>query len=378
MKRVAVIALVSVVLCLPSAWACQPQPYAPSEGLFDVLCDIVTAPCGLVAACLGVNSAPQQYANPCACPSSKKRCVAYVPEGCRVVRVKVNRPCVPPCEYQPVLRYPVGVECTPYVVVPGRPQRPPTHKADIRPPAPQPGIPEKPVPSKTPVPATTPKTVSPATTAPVPQTLEQPRVRRVPDIGPATPLSSASEETISPKRGPIPELTEPLPRNQEQPREVEKRKETPASQPEVLQELPRPVQPAAKEEPPSPKLSEELQIPRKPEVKPIEPGREVVVPRAAQPTQPVEIPQTLREPETPPAPTPPRKSPSVQRVTAPETGTTEKKPEPDVHMAPPGVDTRPVAPAVKQPQVKKKPAKKSPEAPCSPPCGPAYSPWRCY
>ncbi len=367
MKRVAVIALVCMAVYLPSAWACQPQPYERSEGLFDVLCDIVTAPCGLVAACLGVEPAPQQYANPCANPNPKKRGVVYVPEGCRVVPVKTRRPCLPPCEYQPVLRYPVGVPCTQYVVVPVKPRRPPTRKAEIRQPLPQPGIPEKP---------TTRKKLVPTATAPVPPLTEQPRVRRVPDIRQATPAPSAPQETTSPKRKPIPELTEPIP--QEQPWGPERPKETPASAPGIRPESPRPAQPAAKEEVPSPRPSEELQIPRKPVVRPIEPGREVVVPKAAQPRQPSEVPQAVHEPKTPALSTSPGKSRPAPQVAPPETGTTEAKPEPNVHMAPPGVDTRCVTPKAKQPRAKKKPAKRRPAAPCSPPCGPAYSPWRCY
>jgi hypothetical protein len=57
MKRIALLALVGLLCAASAGWAGQAVRQDSKEGLFDIVFDIVTAPCALLATCLGLNTA---------------------------------------------------------------------------------------------------------------------------------------------------------------------------------------------------------------------------------------------------------------------------------------------------------------------------------
>lgn len=81
MKRVALISLIAVLALFQQSWGYQslPQAQNSSGGLCDVVFEIVTAPCSLLEACLGLDTRPG-------------RC----PQGQQLKCVPATSPCKPP------------------------------------------------------------------------------------------------------------------------------------------------------------------------------------------------------------------------------------------------------------------------------------------
>ena len=71
MNRVVVIGLVCVLAFTQSSWGKNAQSENIAGGLFDIVIDIVTAPCYLLAACLGMDNQP--------CLTPQKKLVTCVP-----------------------------------------------------------------------------------------------------------------------------------------------------------------------------------------------------------------------------------------------------------------------------------------------------------
>ncbi len=67
MKRIALLALAGLLCAASAGWAGQAVRQDCKEGLFDIVFDIVTAPCALLATCLGLNTTTD-----CAVPTKVK------------------------------------------------------------------------------------------------------------------------------------------------------------------------------------------------------------------------------------------------------------------------------------------------------------------
>ena len=80
MKRVVIVSLVCVLASFHYSWGYQAESPQSSEGLVEVLTDIITAPCSLLAVCLGMESGA-----PCTYPQKQ-----------RLTCVPVKKPCQPP------------------------------------------------------------------------------------------------------------------------------------------------------------------------------------------------------------------------------------------------------------------------------------------
>ena len=80
MKRVVIVSLVCVLASFQYSWGYQAESQQSSEGLVEVLTDIITAPCSLLAVCLGMESGA-----PCTYPQKQ-----------RLTCVPVKKPCRPP------------------------------------------------------------------------------------------------------------------------------------------------------------------------------------------------------------------------------------------------------------------------------------------
>jgi hypothetical protein len=67
-RRIFLLAACCVMFLFQHSWACGPQPQPRDEGLFDVVVDIVTAPCRLLTECFSVtgnSTPPRGNAQPC-------------------------------------------------------------------------------------------------------------------------------------------------------------------------------------------------------------------------------------------------------------------------------------------------------------------------
>jgi hypothetical protein len=96
MKRVVFISLIFVLAFFQYSWGYQPQVQDSSPGLVDVLADIVTAPCSLLATCLGVDGGA-----PCTCPPKQRLNCVPVKKPCRPARPGKTIRKVPPNEAKP-------------------------------------------------------------------------------------------------------------------------------------------------------------------------------------------------------------------------------------------------------------------------------------
>ena len=170
MKRVVIFSLVCVLSFFQYSWGYQAEAEDSSGGLVEVLVDIVTAPCSLLAVCLGTDGG-----QPCTCPH--KRRLSCVP---------VKKRCRPP-------RTSTGIRKVPTPGVSKRPPgQPPQTSTGVRK-APTPGVSERPpgLPPQTPSsapPVTTQKEIPPQRELLVPGTpTDRPKL---PDIlpGPSEPM----------------------------------------------------------------------------------------------------------------------------------------------------------------------------------------------
>jgi len=121
MKRVIIISLACILALFQYSWGYQAEAEEYSEGLVDVIVDIVTAPCSLLAVCLGMDSGAL-YTSP------KKQRLTCVP---------VKKPCRPPRTSTTIRKVPSATKPpTAQVAPPGVSDRPPDSPAQTRPPAP--------------------------------------------------------------------------------------------------------------------------------------------------------------------------------------------------------------------------------------------------
>jgi hypothetical protein len=61
MKKILITIMMCVLLFCQTGWGCQDEPQDCGGGLVDIVLDIVTAPCSLLAACLGLDTEPCVY-----------------------------------------------------------------------------------------------------------------------------------------------------------------------------------------------------------------------------------------------------------------------------------------------------------------------------
>lgn len=124
MNRVVIISLMCLLSFFQYSWGYQTQAQESSPGLVDVLADIVTAPCTLLATCLGIDGG-----DPCTCPQKQ-----------RLNCVPVKKPCRPARPGRTITKVPSGTKPPGAQVptpTPGVSERPPGLTPQIqRPPAP--------------------------------------------------------------------------------------------------------------------------------------------------------------------------------------------------------------------------------------------------
>jgi hypothetical protein len=186
MKRVVIISLVCVLAFFQYSWGYQAESQQSSEGLVEVLTDIITAPCSLLAVCLGMESGA-----PCTYPQKQRLTCVPVKKPCRPPRTSTTIRKVPSRTKPPKAQLPS----------PGVSQRPPGLPPQTPPSAPPVSTRKEVPPTQTPAPpVTTRKEVPPQREAlPGPPTVRP----RLPDIlpGPSEPMP----EPGTPKRPITPE-----------------------------------------------------------------------------------------------------------------------------------------------------------------------------
>ncbi len=146
MKRILLPVLVCFVLSCQYGWGYQQQPEGYSDGLVDIVSDIVMAPCQLLGICLGLGQT---------CPPP--------PAGRRLQCVPVKPPCKRPPTYPKKTKTPPGAK-PPVARTP--PPFQPSVTPGIRPPTarrtpPQAEIPRETPRTRTPAPAPAPVTPAP-------------------------------------------------------------------------------------------------------------------------------------------------------------------------------------------------------------------------
>ncbi len=217
MKRVVIVGLSCVLASFQYSWGYQPQAQEPSPGLIDVLADIATAPCSLLATCLGIDS-PAQCPYPprhrLTCVPVKKPCrpappgktVTKVPRATQPPKVQIPPPGtseVPPAVTRTIPLPPVPRITTQNQTPPTTTQKqaPPQRQTVPGPPTSRPKLPgilpgpsEEPMPvpgaSKQPTPSEEQRT-----TIPQKQTL-----KKGPDVRPVPPTAGVSEMPGTPKK----------------------------------------------------------------------------------------------------------------------------------------------------------------------------------
>jgi len=112
MKRVIVISFICLLAFSEHGWGCQPVAQEAAGGLIDFVLDIVTAPCNLLAVCLGLDgptcSYPQKQRLTCVPPAAPRR------PSCRPTPVKkYPRAGTPPAVTPPLPRPPEGPPAQP-------------------------------------------------------------------------------------------------------------------------------------------------------------------------------------------------------------------------------------------------------------------------
>jgi len=171
MKRVIVISFICVLALSQHCWGCQPVAQEAAGGLIDFVLDIVTAPCNLLAVCLGLDgptcSYPQKQQVTCVPPMPPRR------PSCRPTPVKkYPRAGAPPAVTPQLPRPPEGPPAQPpRAQVPSPPLRtqgelpPPRELIPVSPPG---------------APGTSVPVLPPATPGQPTPTVEQPSVPRTP------------------------------------------------------------------------------------------------------------------------------------------------------------------------------------------------------
>jgi hypothetical protein len=73
MKKILITVMMCVLLLCQTGWGCKDEPQDFVGGLVDIVLDVVTMPCSLLATCLGLDAGPcvsQQCSMPCCAPSN--------------------------------------------------------------------------------------------------------------------------------------------------------------------------------------------------------------------------------------------------------------------------------------------------------------------
>jgi hypothetical protein len=220
MKRVVIISLVCVLAFFQYSWGFQAEAQEYSEGLVDVLADIVTAPCSLLAVCLGMDGGA-----PCTYPQKQRLICVPVKKPCRQPRTSTTIRKVPSRTKPPKAQLPSpGVPQRPLGLTPQTPSSAPpaTTRQGVPPqrevlpgpqtnrprlpeilpvpnePMPEPGTPKRPiVPEKqrTTIPQEPSLGKTPGR-VPVPPT---PRVSKTPGKSPVAPTPEVSKTPTTPK-----------------------------------------------------------------------------------------------------------------------------------------------------------------------------------
>jgi hypothetical protein len=213
MKRVVIGSLICVLSFCQYGWGYQARAQDCSPGLVDVLTDIATAPCSLLATCLGVDDGA-----PCTYPQKRRLKCVPVKKPCRPFRPhktikKVPRGTKPPMAHAPtpgVPARPPGL--TPQIPLPSTPPIttqeavPPQREALPQPPIARPKLPGiLPLPSESiptpatprqPTPPNEPRLGKTPARVPVPPT---PGVPRKPDTPPVAPRLEVKKAPAIPK-----------------------------------------------------------------------------------------------------------------------------------------------------------------------------------
>jgi hypothetical protein len=185
MKRIVIVSLVCVFAFFQYSWGYQTESQQSSEGLVEVLADIITAPCSLLAVCLGMEAGA-----PCTYPQKQRLTCVPVKKPCQPPRTSTAIRKVPSRTKPPKVQLPPpGVSQRPPVPPQTPPSAPPVTTRQVVPPI------QTPAP-----PVTSRKEVPPQREVPPGPTTGRPRL---PDIlpGPSEPMP----EPETPKRHISPE-----------------------------------------------------------------------------------------------------------------------------------------------------------------------------
>ncbi len=63
MKKILITVIMCVLLLCQTGWGCQDEPQDFVGGLVDIVLDVVTMPCSLLATCLGLDAGPARLNN---------------------------------------------------------------------------------------------------------------------------------------------------------------------------------------------------------------------------------------------------------------------------------------------------------------------------
>jgi hypothetical protein len=210
MKRIIIVSLVCVLAFFQYSWGYQAESQQYSEGLVEVLTDIITAPCSLLSVCLGMESGA-----PCTYPQKQRLTCVPVKKPCRPPLTSTTIRKVPSRTKQPrgqlpspgvSQRPPVPLQ-TPAPPVTSRKEVPPQREALPGPPTGRPRLPDiLPGPSEPmPEPGTVKRPIPPEEqriTVP-----EQPSLGKTPGRVPVPPTPAISRPASPSPVGPTPEVS---------------------------------------------------------------------------------------------------------------------------------------------------------------------------
>jgi hypothetical protein len=176
MKRVIIITLACILAFSQYGWGCQPVAQEAAGGLVDFVLDIVTAPCSLLAVCLGVDGPTCSY-----------------PQKQRLTCVPPCTPRRPPCATTPVRKVP-RAGGPPGIIVPtprGPREGPPLKPAQVQ---------IAPPPLRTQQQAPPQRELIP----PPPPGRPGVSVPALPPAGPVQPTPLEEQRTVTPKKEAVP------------------------------------------------------------------------------------------------------------------------------------------------------------------------------
>jgi len=217
MKRVVFLGLACVLATCQYGWAYQPESPQPSDGLIGVLAEIIMAPCGLLAACLGMDGSVREYPYPCGNTyGSERKVPRKVAKGDSSTRIKkIREEAETPSDRTPPVRW----------------HRPPSDRPETQASAPPLLIPREIIPRTEPQPETKLTVPGPQPVAPAPPVVDVPVPRQ---SSPVPGDRLPPQRTVKPPETPLPpaRVIQPKP-----PAVMEEK--PPAAPPKVVRDTPK-------------------------------------------------------------------------------------------------------------------------------------------